>query len=244
MRPILLELFNFPLYSYGVMISIAFIVGLALALRNGKNWGIEGDFLVDLAVLVMLAAIIAARLTYVVMAWEDYAQEPLRVFALREGGLSFQGGLLAGFIAGVWYTRRKGYSPWVVAEAAAPSLAMGLAIARIGCLLNGCCYGIPARIPWALYSSRAQDVPRHPTQLYESLFGLVMFLWLWSKRGKLRPGNSLGIFFIAYGFARFIIEYFRAQAPTLGPLTWGQWASLLLILLSGLVLSRRRNDSY
>ncbi|MGI6558689.1 MAG: prolipoprotein diacylglyceryl transferase [Limnochordia bacterium] len=240
MRPILVELFNFPLYSYGVMITLAFSVGLVLALRNGKYWGIAEGFLVDLAALVMLAAIIAARLTYVVMAWEDYVQEPLRIFALREGGLSFQGGLLAGFIVGVWYTRRNGYSPWVVAEAAAPSLAMGLAITRIGCLLNGCCYGIPADLPWALYSSRAQDVPRHPTQLYESLFGLAMFLWLWSKRGRVRPGDSLGIFFIAYGFARFIIEFFRAGAPTLGPLTWGQWASLLLILLTGLVL--RKSD--
>ena len=97
------------LYSYGVMITLAFSVGLALALRNGKYWGIAEGFLVDLAALVMLAAIIAARLTYVVMAWEDYVQEPLRIFALRRGTF-FSGGLLAGFIVGVWYTLRNGYS--------------------------------------------------------------------------------------------------------------------------------------
>src|SRR5271157_1352093 len=182
MHPIALNLGRFALHSYGLMVALGFAVGLWNASRRGQRAGLRAEAVADLGPWLILGAILGARLLYVATFWrKEFAGGPLlEVFAIWRGGLVFYGGLAGAALAFVLYARARKLAFWKLADILAPSIALGYVFGRIGCLLNGCCYGRACHLPWAIRfpggnAANAPTFPVHPTQLYEAFLNLGLF---------------------------------------------------------------------
>ncbi len=229
MFPVIFTVGGFSFYSYGLMLALAFAAGVLLLLRNARSEGLPDDKLIDMCLLIIVAAIVGSRLLYIIIELPVYIADPWAVFEVRSGGLSFHGGLAFGIITGLWYTRRHRLPQGKIADLVAPPLALGYAIVRIGCLLSGCCFGRPTALPWALPSAYLDPTPRHPAQLYAFFAALIIFAALMYRRGRMRFHGQLFLEFVLYySIYRFIIEFFREVSVFVGFLTLGQAASLVV----------------
>ncbi|MBS3899090.1 MAG: prolipoprotein diacylglyceryl transferase [Dethiobacter sp.] len=228
MYPVLFRIGGISIYSYAVLLTLAFIIGTLGVSRGGKRAGLPAEKLLDMAMWILIASLVGARLLFILIELPMYLADPLSVFHVRSGGLSFHGGLIGGIAAGLWYTHRHKLPQGKVADLVAPYLALGYGIVRIGCLLNGCCFGIPANLPWALPGAAADSTLRHPTQLYAFFAGIIIFgLLLWRKN-KIRFNGQLFLeFILLYSIYRFFIEYYREVSAYAGILTLGQSISLI-----------------
>lgn len=228
MYPVLFRIGGISIYSYAVLLTLAFVIGILGVSRGGKKAGLPAEKLLDMAMWILIASIVGARLLFILIELPMYLADPLSVFHVRGGGLSFHGGLIAGIVAGLWYTHRQKLPQGEIADLVAPYLALGYGIVRIGCLLNGCCFGIPTDLPWALPGATADPTLRHPTQLYAFFAAITIFVLLLWRRNKTRFNGQLFLEFILYySIYRFIIEYFREVNDYAGMLTLGQAVSLI-----------------
>lgn len=229
MYRILFNIGSFPIYSYGVMIALAFIAGILLAMKEAKRCGEDPERILDISLYIIIGALIGGRLGYVIFYLDYYLKNPVKIFYFRQGGLAFLGGFILAFILGSWYVKRSKLSFWKYTDIAAPSIALGLGIGRIGCFLNGCCFGIvsekygikfPALNMPPVYMQHLKDgliasgssytLPVIPTQLYSSLYGFLIFIILmWVKKYKKYDGFIFLTFLILYSISRFVIEFFR-----------------------------------
>mgnify|MGYP000542392447 CR=1 FL=1 len=229
MYRILFHIGSFPIYSYGVMIALAFVAGILFAMREAKRCGEDPERILDISLYVIIGALIGGRLGYVIFHLDYYSKNPLKIFYFRQGGLAFLGGFILAYILGLWYVKRSKLSFWKYTDIIAPSIALGLGIGRIGCFLNGCCFGVvsekygikfPALNMPPVYLQQLKDgliasgsshtLPVIPTQLYSSLYGFLIFIILiWIKKYKKYDGFIFLIFLILYSISRFIIEFFR-----------------------------------
>ncbi|HHV61874.1 MAG TPA: prolipoprotein diacylglyceryl transferase [Firmicutes bacterium] len=229
MRPILFQVWGMSVFSYGFMIAVAFIAGTALGVREARKRGIETEKVIDLALYLCISGIVGARLVYVLLDLPAYLEEPLEVLRLRDGGLSFHGGLFAAILVGIWFCKRSGVNPWVMADVAAPSIALGYSIARVGCFLNGCCYGLASNLPWAIACAAGDVTRRHPTQIYAALGSLAIFAILMRMRDHKRfPGYLMFLYVGLYSILRFVVEIFRDVPRFIGPLSIAQVASIIV----------------
>lgn len=241
--------------SYGLMLAIAFLVGTWLGLKEARRNGMDEDKFLTVILFTLIGSILGARVLYVMEHIADYRQQWSSVLALWQGGLTLYGGIVAGTIVGLWMAKRQGLEVWRVADALAPSLALGTGIGRVGCYLNGCCYGRPTRLPWGIVyppdtfpSLEFGTTPIHPSQIYFSLASLALFVVLWRARTRVRfPGQLFWGFIVAYALIRIVLDFTRAYEPNsvlghLGGLdvTESQLASLTLALFAVLVLLRLR----
>lgn len=239
MRPILLQLGPIPLRSYGVMMILGFLLGLYRAVRVSKSRGIDSSSVIDVSLYSLLAGIVGARLVFILLNWQSFHRSFGEMFSIWEGGLSFHGGIL--FAVGViyFYTRVKEIPFLALADLLAPSLALAYAVARIGCFLNGCCYGTPTGLPWGVSFSVVDDAHRHPTQLYAFLAGLLIFVAL-TRVEKWRKPNGYTFFsFLAlYSVYRFLIEIIRRGA-TAEVVSWGLTEAQVVsaVMLTGSVVA-------
>jgi phosphatidylglycerol:prolipoprotein diacylglycerol transferase len=211
MLPRLLQIGPFTLYSFGLMVILGFLAGVFLARRLAEERGQSGEAFLDGAVIMLFASILGARLLYVALNWREFSAHLGDVAAIWRGGMSFHGGVIAGLLTGAWYMRRRRLAALAMGDAAAPGLALGYAIGRIGCLLNGCCYGTPTTLPWGMHFPDGDPGLRyHPTQLYASVinFGL-MFLLIHAYRRPHRTGQVLALYAGLYSVYRFFIEALR-----------------------------------
>jgi len=224
-----------PIRSYGVMLMLAFAAGIAWATREARRRGLESEVVLDLAFFVLVGSIVGARLVHVLLELDHYRADPGAIFLQWGSGLSFHGGLLGGTTTGLLFARFRGIAFWTLADIAAPSTALGYAIARIGCFLRGCCYGAPTSLPWAYRfpGERAYDLAHltpadltpasHPTQLYALAASLIIFgalLWL---RGRLHVRGQLFLaYLVMYSAVRWGIEILR-RGYTAQPITEGAW---------------------
>lgn len=245
MRPVLIKIGAFNIYSYGFMLAVAFLIGTLLARSEARRKGFNPDIIFDLVLVVAAGGIIGARLFYVIGHWQQFAETPLLALAIWQPGLVFYGGLLGGAFGVLIFVRVKNLFLWDIADILAPSLALGYAIARIGCFLNGCCYGKPSSLPWAVDFF---DVPRHPTQLYSSIYSLVIFGILWYSRKKIStPGILFWSYLGLYAFFRFAIEFLRISQRVVFGLSAAQIISIFVFLMAGIVVFvsyyQRKGDS-
>jgi phosphatidylglycerol:prolipoprotein diacylglycerol transferase len=245
MRPILFELGPVPIRSYGALLVIGFLLGLWRATRVSKRYGIPSSQVVDACVTVLLAGIVGARVLYLLLSvphagWGVFS-EFLRVW---EGGLSFHGGLIGATAALAVYVKIKRIPFLKFADLLAPSLAIGYAFARIGCFLNGCCYGVPTHFPWAVEFTDPQSghltAPSHPAQLYAFAISLVIFALLTRVERWRRPtGFVFFSYLVLYSTYRFLIEFVRKGVTAevwFAGLTQAQVASLAAIIIFGVIL--------
>lgn len=255
MHPELLQLGPLHLRSFGAAMAVAFLVGTWLGLREARRLGLDEDRFVNVILVTLVAAVIGARGLYVIEHLAEFRSEWGSVLALWQGGLTLYGGVVAGTAAGLVAAARFGLPRWLVADALTPSLALGTLFGRMGCWLNGCCYGHPTTLPWGVrfpHDSFAYlefgDTPVHPSQLYNAGAGLLMFVVLWAVRKRVRtPGVLFWSFLLAFAIVRVPIDMTRAwetDAALLhaGPLlvTESQLTSLALALFSILMLMRLR----
>lgn len=245
MHPILIQFGPLTLYTYGLLVAMAFLAGLGLALRQAKREGIDPQQVMDLAFYVVIAAIGGSRLLYVLMNPGHYLQEPLSIFKIWEGGLVFYGGLLFALPISALYVIKKHLTLATMADIFAPSLALGHAIGRWGCFFAGCCYGKPTDLPWAItftdpHSLAPRGIPLHPTQIYESAMNLSIFFLLLAFQGRKRhPGQVFWLYLLLYSIGRFLIEYLRGdERGMLLGLSTSQFLGIFLALLAILMLLR------
>jgi phosphatidylglycerol:prolipoprotein diacylglycerol transferase len=243
-HPIAFNLGGFPIHWYGVMVALGFMAGLWTSSRRAPLAGIDGEKIFDLGPWLIVGTLIGARTLYVVTFWNSqFAARPfVDVFKIWEGGLVFYGGLISGTIACVIAIRVKKLPFWKVADVLAPGIALGHAFGRIGCLLNGCCYGRACSAPWAIHFPADHETggaPVHPTQIYEALlnFGLSFALALFFRRRKF-DGQVFAVYLVSYAVIRAFVEHFRGDYPP-GQihfsLTPAQWVSVPILAI-GLVL--------
>lgn len=236
MHPILCKLGPFTLRSYGVMVALGILAAMLWTRSEFRRRKLPDDLLYDLVVAAIALGVLGARLTYVALNWQSYRTNLISIPMIwADGGLSFHGAIFGGILAVLWLSRRYKVSFWRVMDAVAPSLALGHAIGRIGCLLNGCCYGLPTTVPWGVQFHNPdlgiETLPSHPTQLYEAAGLVVLFALLARYRGQPAYEGAVFIWWVIfYSVLRFVIEYWRAgvTAQVVNGLTQAQWLSLVI----------------
>jgi phosphatidylglycerol:prolipoprotein diacylglycerol transferase len=235
--PTLWQLGPFALRWYGLLIGLSVLLGLNLSQFLAKKRQIDPNLIADLALALVIFALMGGRLYYVLFQWSYYAQNPLEIFALWHGGLAIHGAILAGLVTTWVYARQKRVSFWQLTDVLVPSLALGQMIGRWGNFFNSEAFGLPTNLPWKLYISyehRPLELRQfeyfHPTFLYESLWNflvLVLLLNLFFRYPQLRPGTLTMVYFIAYSTGRFFIEGLRTDSLMLGALRIAQVVSLV-----------------
>lgn len=245
MQPILFKIGSLPVYSWGAMLSIAILIGTYIAVKWAKEYGISADTIMDLVIVLIIGGLVGGRLFYVVVYDPRfYLANPLEILFLWRGGLVYYGALIGGFLAGVWFVRKKQLPFWKLSDIVTPPLALGYGIVRVGCFLNGCCYGKPTSSAWGVLFPYVDNLYRYPTQLYSAAFGIAIFLFLlWFRAKKAFHGQLFLIFLIIYGVERIIVEAFRENLLVWGNLTVSQLISIFVIISAGYFYYRKTRRS-
>lgn len=245
MFPELFSLGPVTLYTYGVLLAVAYLVGLQLAMRRAKARGMDPNRAMDLGIAIIIAALVGAKLLLVLVDFDRFRANPSEIFSIVRSGGVFYGGLIAAVAVAFWYMLRHRMPLWTTCDIFAPGIALGHAIGRLGCLAAGCCYGHPTDLPWAItFTNPAAaanvgtplGVPLHPTQIYESAaeLGILLLLLATERRGRPFAGRTFWAYMLLYGVSRFVIEFFRGDPRGLvfDVLSTSQFISVLLVPLS------------
>jgi phosphatidylglycerol:prolipoprotein diacylglycerol transferase len=228
---------------YGLMYVMGFLAAWWLARRRSQrpDTPANSEQVDDLIFYAMLGVILGGRVGYsIVYGWSEFISDPLYLFKITEGGMSFHGGL-AGVLIAMWlYGRKLGKTMWQMTDFMAPFVPIGLGLGRIGNFINGELWGKPTDVPWGVIY-RGEVL--HPSQLYEALLeGLVLFLILYIYSAKRRPYMAVsGAFLLFYGIFRFFIEFYRVPDDHLDYLaldwvTMGQILSAPMIIIGGIMM--------
>jgi len=244
------ELFNLgpiPVYSYGVLLAVSYLIGLRLAMWRAKRWGLNANQVLDLGIYIIIAALVGAKLLLVIVDPGAYLTSfEAFVSLLRSGGV-FYGGLILAVVVAFWYIAKHRMPFWRTCDVFAPAIALGHITGRLGCLAAGCCYGKPTDVAWAITFTNPLaanvgtplGIPLHPTQLYEAGAALLILVFLLAteRRGRAFAGRTFWLYMLLYAVSRFIIEIYRGdpRGMVLGFST-SQFISLVLGPLSLLML--------
>jgi len=243
------------------MMMVGFLVCLYLLSRRGPALGLSSEKLFDIAIAALIGGVVGARIYYVFYAWDYFAAHPLQFFRIDQGGLVFYGGVAGGTAGVLLFTFLKKLPIRRTADVFASLLPLGHAFGRVGCFLNGCCYGgvtrswVGVRFPpesaayrdmmrrGLLDSSAALTPPLHPTQLYAAAYNLLIFGVLgWVLWNRHREGDVVWLYLLLYGTARFLNEFLRNdQLPVVAHLTTAQLVCIALISVGGAMLWRSWN---
>ncbi len=242
MRPIIFDIFGEPLSSYYFFISLGILIGTYILYRNSKKAGLNTAYMLDIAIICIISGYIGGRLFHIIFSMPSYyINNPLEIFQFWKGGYAIYGAIIFPILFIYLYARYRKIPTLSVTDALAPALSAGTFIGRIGCLLQGCCYGKISSVPWAITDTFGID--RHPTQIYLSLHGLIMFLILtYIYRHKKYDGQTTYWYFLLYSSGRFIIEMFRAdeRGGFLGMSSF-QMISIILFVWSIYKIRKNRN---
>jgi len=241
--PVIFSIGFLKIRWYGLMYVIGFLLGWWLARRRCKRSDspINSEQVDDLIFYAMLGVIIGGRVGYVlVYGFGQFISDPLYLFRITEGGMSFHGGLV-GVMAAMWlYGRKLGHSIWRMTDFVAPLVPLGLGFGRIGNFINGELWGKPTDVPWGFL---VNGQVLHPSQLYEALLeGFLLFAILWLYSTKPRPYLAMsGLFLLFYGVFRFIVEFYRVPDAhpgylALGWVTMGQVLSLPMVIAGAVLI--------
>ena len=242
MHPIIAKIGPLYIYSYGLMVAFGFAAAILLSYKKAALFNINRGKIVDFGIAVLLGGLAGARLFYILMNWGYYVANPMEMINLAKGGLVWYGGFLAGILVGIIFVKINKINFWDGADLLAPFIALAQSIGRLGCFLNGCCYGniAPAGYFFGVTFPH-ETVLRHPAQIYESVSLLVMFvvLRIWQEKRHFRGEIFLG-YALLYTLLRFMLEFFRGDnAKVLAGLTIGQVMSILISSACFIILTIR-----
>lgn len=255
MRPILFHIGSYGVHSYGVLLMLAIVLSVwrayAVAQRRRSAdpaYPLSPEDVLDVTIWIVAGIVIGARLMFVAVDWGEYKGHPATIFQVWNGGLSFHGGLIGVIIALILFSIRRRVPFLVLGDLIAPSAMLGYAVGRVGCFLNGCCYGAPTNLPWGVrfHDDGIVTPPSHPTQLYSTALSLVFFgVLLWVERRQKFPGQIAFLYVLFSAIERFVMEIWRADVTStvvaLG-LTDVQWLciTMAVVAVGALAWLRRR----
>jgi phosphatidylglycerol:prolipoprotein diacylglycerol transferase len=219
------ELFSIgpiTLYSYGVLLATSYLLGLWLAMRRARAWGLDANRVLDLGIYIIIAALIGAKLLLLIVDFDQFRQSPGELLSLARSGGVFYGGLILAVLVAFWYINKHRMPFWSTCDVFAPGIALGHVTGRLGCFAAGCCYGRPTDVPWAVVFTNPQaaanvgtplGIPLHPTQLYEAGAELLILVLLLTteKRGRFFAGRTFWSYMFLYAVSRYIIEIYRGD---------------------------------
>src|SRR3989449_4944916 len=253
MYPRLLELGPITVYTYGVLLAAAYLLGLKLAMVRAKARGLDATRVLDLGIYIIISALVGAKLLLLITDFQTFRHDPRELLTLARSGGVFYGGLILAVVVALVYIRRIGLPLWTTCDVFAPGIALGHVIGRFGCLFAGCCYGKEAHVPWAITFTdpfaasnvgTPLGVPLHPTQLYEAGAELLILIVLLvtERKGKPFAGRTFWLYMLLYAVSRFIIEFYRGdERGTVGIFSTSQFISIILapLAIAMLVYLRR-----
>ena len=258
MYPVLLDLGPATIYTYGVLLAAAYLLGLKLAMMRGQARGLDQARVLDLGIYIIISALVGAKLLLVITDFNTFVSDPAELITLARSGGVFYGGLILAVAVALWYIRRIGLPLWTTCDVFAPGIALGHVVGRFGCFFAGCCWGKPTDVAWAITFTNPYTaenigtplhVPLHPTQLYEAgAEALILGLLLATEnRGRTYPGRTFWLYMLLYAISRFIIEFYRNDPRgAVMMFSTSQFISLLLAPLAVVmlvVLSRREQPA-
>lgn len=242
MHPVIFTVGNYPVHVWGVALMFAFLLATWRGAYSCPRYGVQKSVLWDSALYGLIGGVIGGRVAYVLQQPGYFAGHPLEIFAMWQGGATSFGGFIGGLWAGIATAKKRGIPLGHAADMAAIGLPLGYAVGRIGCFLNGCCFGGHCDLPWGVHLPEGMVSavnPVHPVPLYSALCGLAIYGVLHVMELKPRvPGQLLAIFAVLYGVYRFLIEFIREGVTAkveFGALTTGQYASIV-VSLAGLIV--------
>lgn len=258
-NPVAFQVFGLPIYWYGIIIALGFMLAIFLALRSCQGHGIDPENLIDLILYATPVAIISARLYYVIFSWDQYRNNLSEIINTRRGGLAIYGGIIGALLVALIFTRVKKLSFMKILDFISPYIALAQAIGRWGNFVNQEAFGTNTTLPWGMTSDRIRDeltrlqiegrsvnpaLPVHPTFLYESLLDLCIFLFLirYSKKEK-AEGEVFFLYMISYGTGRFFIEGLRTDSLMLGNLRISQVLAFVFVLAFGIAFYLKRKKA-
>lgn len=231
MYPVLFNI-GIPLHMYGLMIAIGFLIVVQLIQRDARPLGISADDISSMSFGVLFWGAVGTRVLHIIMFPQEYSwSDPVGWIAVWKGGLVFQGAIPAAVLYAWLAMRKRGIPFWIMPDIVMPYVPIAQAFGRLGCFCNGCCYGVPSKMPWALsfppgsppasthpaLMGNGWSVPIHPTQLYSVVLLLGMSALMIYLKSRWRPflGYTFSVYFVLYGIKRFIVECFRGDGnPT------------------------------
>jgi phosphatidylglycerol---prolipoprotein diacylglyceryl transferase len=253
MYPRLFELGPMTVYTYGVLLAAAYLLGLKLAMNRAKALGLDAVRILDLGIYIIISALIGAKLLLLVTDFQSFRSDPRELLTLARSGGVFYGGLILAVTVALWYIRRSGLPLWTTCDVFAPGIALGHVVGRFGCFFAGCCYGRETSVPWAItftdpFAAANVGTPLgvhlHPTQLYEAgaEFLILMALLLTEKKGKPFAGRTFWLYILLYAISRYVIEMYRGDPRgSVGIFSTSQFISVVLapVAVAMLVLLAR-----
>jgi len=266
MYPELIRLGPFAIRSYGALLALSFLLGIFWSIKRAKKSGLNPKYILDLALVVFISSLLGARFFYVVFHLDEFRDHWLDVISpiqssgdLGIGGLTLLGGVVLAVTSGVFYLRVKSQNVWQVADIVAPSFPLGIFLTRLGCFLNGCCFGKPSpEDTWGVIFPEScpagytyPGIALYPTQIFSSLKGLVILLLvLFLERYKKFDGHTFWSMLFLFGIGRFVIDFYRYYEPSMVLIrveevgfSVNQGVSVLIILISALVWNFLRTKS-
>ena len=244
MNRVAFTIFGLDIMWYGVLMASAMILFVLLALKEGKRVNISEDDILNLAIVSIPCGLIGARLYYVIFNWSWYSKHLSEILNFRGGGMAIHGALIGGILAGFIYTKIKKINFFKMADTVMIGIPLGQAIGRWGNYINGEAHGGPTSLPWGIM---VNGVKVHPTFLYESIWDLAIFIFIWSFRKKKKYEGQLAIYYlILYSLGRFFIEGLRTDSLMIGPLRMAQVISLITIIVCLIlhkILSKRNKEA-
>ena len=226
--PVLFTIFGIDIMWYGALIGTGFLIAIGISYYRAPQYGIDRDFILTLTIGIIPAALIGARLYYVIFSWENYSGNISKIFDVRSGGLAIHGGLILSFIVGYLLCKKYKVNFLTAADLVAPVIALAQTIGRWGNFFNEEAHGGPTDLPWAQI---IDGVGYHPTFLYESIWCLLLFIFLMyiSKHRQKFKGQIICLYGILYSAERFFVEGLRTDSLMIGPLRQAQVISLFII---------------
>jgi phosphatidylglycerol:prolipoprotein diacylglycerol transferase len=248
MYPRLFEAGPITVYTYGVLLAAAYLLGLQLARVRAKARGLDANRVLDLGIYIIIAALIGAKLLLLVTDFRTFSSNPRELLTLARSGGVFYGGLILAVAVALVYIRKIGLPLWTTCDVFAPGIAVGHVVGRFGCLFAGCCYGKPTTLPWGITFTdpfaaanvgTPLGVPLHPTQIYEAGAEAIILgvLLATERKGRPYPGRTFWLYMLLYAISRFIIEFFRGdERGAVGMFSTSQFISILLAPLAVVML--------
>ena len=246
--PIVGDIGPLTVYTYGLLLATAYLLGLQLAMRRAKARGLDQARVLDLGIYIIISALVGAKLLLLITDFRSFASNPHALLDLARSAGVFSGGLILAVVVAVWYIRRVGLPLWTTCDVFAPGIALGHIVGRMGCFFAGCCFGKPTTVPWAItftdpYAAlnvgTPLNIPLHPTQLYEAgAEALILVLLLTTEsKGRRFPGRTFWLYMLLYAISRYIIEIFRGDPRgTVLMFSTSQFISIILAPLALVML--------
>ncbi|MCG2712210.1 MAG: prolipoprotein diacylglyceryl transferase [Candidatus Omnitrophica bacterium] len=246
MYPLLFSIGNIKVFSYGAMVALGVLIAAMLIYRHALLRQLDAEKIVDMIFWIVFWGLIGGRILYVLINPDIYAKDPLEIIKINKGGLVFHGSLIGAIIAALVFMKRSKQPLFETLDIIFVYVPLAHAIGRLGCFLNGCCFGKPTRAFSGVFFP-GHYIRVHPTQLYSAFLLLIIFLVLYlCEKRKRFSGQIVCLYLISYGVMRFSIEFLRDNPAVLGFLTMFQCISIALVLIGlimyGILKNNRMSD--